>query len=154
MTRPATLEQPTVSTTALFLRWLMLVFMALDLASAPMHAHAHDFGPDQYLGHSHGDGRRHQDLVEVSMHTGLVDHAGHAAHALGHHASAAIRSPENSPSVSPRIEVIVASVAELLAQEPTAAAREVVWPAAADYLPTPSNVPLRPEGRAPPPLHS
>jgi hypothetical protein len=143
----AAVEQPTVSMTALFMRWLVLVVVALDLISAPLHAHAHDMGPDQFLGHSHGDEGMHEDLLDVALHAEAVDHA------LGHHASAALRSAEREPVSTPSLAAIVADVAALQAVEPELAERGP-WLASADHIPIPSRCTLRPEGRAPPGLHS
>lgn len=147
MSRQAALEQPTVSMTAWFMRWLVLVVMALDLISAPLHAHAHDMGPDQFLAHSHADDGGHDDPLDIATHAEAMDHA------MGH-SSAAIRSAEREPVSTPSLAIIVSHVAALQAREPAVSAADAPWHAAADHIPIPSRCTLRPEGRAPPVLHS
>lgn len=146
MTHPAALASNAAPRAALFLRWLVLVLMALDLLSAPLHAHAHDMGAERLLPPLHAaspaEGLDTQSHVEAASHHG----AGHSI--------AALRTTERNRVAAPDLAVIVASVAGLLVESPLGPDALPARGAPADHIPIASLCSWRPEGRAPPVLHS
>ncbi len=152
MPRHLALEPAAVSKTALFMRWLVLVLMAFDMLSAPLHAHAHDMGPDMSSAPLHAGA----SPAGVAEPDGMPRVDG-AVHRLAGHSVAALRTAEHQSTASPALDVIVAGVASLVAALAVPAADDsvgVAWTPADDPIPLACRCPLRPEGRAPPALHS
>ena len=146
MTHPAALASDAAPRVALLLRWLVLLLMAFDLLSAPLHAHAHDMGGDSLLPQLHA--ASHPEDLDTQSHVEAALHHG-AGHSL-----AALRTTERAGVAAPDLAVIVASVAGLLVQarlDPDALSARS---AAADPIPIASRRSWRPEGRAPPVRHS
>lgn len=142
--------RPPVAKTALFLRWLVLLVVAFDLLSAPLHAHAHDMGPGMMLPHAHQGAL---DDMDVDDHDGMT-HAQALVHNATGHSNAALRAVEGSFPPAPSLDIIVASVWALLVEPRAEAVAPSSRSAAADHIPIPSRCTWRPEGRAPPVLHS
>ncbi|MGQ3050805.1 MAG: hypothetical protein ACT6S0_03385 [Roseateles sp.] len=147
--RITTALQP-VPRTALFVRWLVLMLMAFDLLSAPLHAHAHDMGPDMFTGHvaAHADGG--SDEVDSDH----VSHAEGQAHPGVGHSIAALRSAEREGMSTPSLAFIVSIVTSLQPHATPPAISAAPWAAGVDHIAVPSRRSWRPEGRAPPVLHS
>jgi len=126
-------------------RWLLLVLVVFDLVSSPLHAHAHDgdVGGDTHWAHAietldDGEGA-HAEPAEVAL--------------FSHSLAALLPSPPSLPALvpiliegwaPPRIAVVTPMVLALGAG----------WNAAPDHIPNPSDRHWRPDGRAPPTLHS
>ena len=148
MTQAPALASDAAPRAALFLRWLVLVLMAFDLLSAPLHAHAHDMGADRLLPQLHA--ASHADDLDIDGQS----HVEAASHHGAGHSIAALRTTERAGVAAPDLAVIVASVAGLLVESPLGPDAPSARSAAADHIPIPSRCTWRPEGRAPPVLHS
>lgn len=136
-----------VSRTAWALRWLVLLVVALDMLTSPLHAHAHDLGPSMLLDLAHLESHCDGDAARG------VSHAEAPLHGMAAHSVATLKAAEQERLAGPSLSAIVAGVRALLPAEP-AVGSYIEWPAAADHLPIPALCPLRPEGRAPPSLHA
>lgn len=150
MPRHPTADATTASRAASFMRWLVLVVMAFDLLTAPLHAHAHDMGAYMLMAQLHMDG--HHDDLDDDDHA--ISHAAGVTHDGVGHSIAALRTTERESVTTPSLAIIVASVTSLLAEPRAQRVQQSARTAAADHIPIPSRCPWRPEGRAPPVLQA
>lgn len=134
----------TVSITALLLRWLVVLVVALDLISSPLHAHVHDVGADAHLMGSHfriGSGSNALDsILRVELPT----------IGQGSHSTAAIRSAGLQSPSSPEL-ISYANLAPATAPEVDDSGDRFGF-RASDVIDVAKSwrLSLRPEGRAPP----
>ena len=155
MSRTPTIARQPVIKTALFMRWFVLLLVAFDLLSAPLHAHAHDMGPDMLLPHTHQEAHRevHADHVDLDVHSEW-SHAEEVVHETLGHSNAALRASDARVDVTPSLDLIVSRVWEIVLRPCDDSSAAMPGTPAVDHIPIPSRCTLRPEGRAPPLLHS
>ncbi|PZQ67656.1 MAG: hypothetical protein DI563_21280 [Variovorax paradoxus] len=140
-------------------RWLFVLVVALDLVSAPMHAHHHQGGPETYLSHSETLDAGDADADLAVSGDAHEDHAIHGGSAKAGHSVSAVRADSGLLSVdAPSTDGWVLAHAWLSLVVATAAsaleAEQAAWPPCPSDL-TPSSPHLvRPTSRAPPQLHA
>lgn len=138
-------EAQTVSMAVLLLRWLVVLVVALDLFSAPLHAHSHDMGADAHVSEVHFHAGVDDDDLELML------HAEQPAQVLPGHSVAAIRSGLGQQLAAKPGHSRVLSLAPPIAGAIDVAemAHRENW-APPDHVPVPARSSMRPEGRAPP----
>jgi len=126
--------------TAWLVRWLVFLVVALDMVSAPLHAHAHDFGPDMLLAQDHFG----VAALDAQPHAQAPRLAGPS------HSVAALRVEVEQTFAAPSLDLLVAAVATLQPQVRASIEAPPGWRQDVDHIPIPRLSALRPEGRAPP----
>ena len=146
----------------LFVRWLLLVVIALDLVSSPLHLHHHEGGPEGYALSTHVDQLDADSLepvtvlghVHVHGDNGVSDAAAdkgsHGGHSMSALQVSAVQFAVAEPASGPMVIGPMSSLALLLGH---ASVQEVaVWRPERDRVPIPLFRTLPPDGRAPPQL--
>lgn len=165
MARPSAHDHASVRRTTLFVRWLVLLMMAFDLLSAPLHAHAHDMGPDlstlqmhlaaQTQAHAAQDAPAAPALAGDDGDHDPGPQVSSAHHERMGHSMAALRTAQGDTTVTPDLAAVVDRVAEIIALPRLQVALiEQPWTPGTDPVPIAGLCAWRPEGRAPPVLHS
>jgi hypothetical protein len=133
----------------LLARWLLLVVVAFNFLTSPFHAHSHDLGAGDghvLLSHELHDGDAHDH--ELDVHAEVPDplNFGHSLVAFW-------------PGSLPKLDGQVLMPAVPAPSAPQTADLQLfmprpAWAAASERIPIASDRHWRPDGRAPPSLHS
>lgn len=155
MTRATTTARQPVVKTALFMRWMVLLLVVFDLLSAPLHAHAHEIGPAMMLQHASLDVHRelHGDPALSEAHSEWA-HAEKLVHDRLGHSNLTLRAADVRFDATPTLDIIVSRIWNIVRLPSDDAKAARLSTPAVDHVPIPSLCTLRPEGRAPPLLHS
>ena len=129
-------------------RWLLTLLLAFDLIGSPLHAHHHDLGVDGAGWHA-----LHADDAADGLATAHVDDDPALAQSSGHSLRALLTV---GPQVGPWLPILQSVVYGLdpAGGAPSRVLAGTAWNAAPDRIPIPHDLHLRPDGRAPPLLHS
>ena len=126
--------------------WLLVLLLALDLIGSPFHAHGHDLGTDGFApaalhaALTKGDAR--QDRVEAQEKTGFA-----------HSIAAVVRAPQQPGRWQPVSHASLHGPRRLASTAMAIPAARAGRYAAPGRRAISAGPHLRPEGRAPPPLH-
>jgi len=125
-------------------RWLLLLLLAFDLAGSPFHAHAHDVG---------ADAAGHHVLHAADSASGVPHVEAEDAPAFGH-SLAALRNAQPQPDDRASVDEAPPSRAELCATPRAVASLDRACCAVPAHVARLRDLHVRPDGRAPPPLHA